>query len=148
MPSTVCTVGYVIAIAPDFERGHYYSRTIFTQGHNLTRESHCDHETHQRNSCAHRNLLQVLSYSQPFLSPVFRSFRRNDVLFSFPVLILCTTDRILNSPHVITHHGLRLHMYADDCQVYGTSVTRQLPSIVFLLALLTSTTGRRQGDYD
>ena len=46
--------------------------------------------------------------------------------------------------HVVAHQGLRLHMYADDCQV---SLERQPPSISFLLALLASTTGWRQADY-
>ena len=58
-----------------------------------------------------------------------------------PLLYVLYTAELF---HVVARHGLRLHMYAYDCQVYTSvrqPVTRQLPSIAFLLALLTSTTG-------
>ena len=66
------------------------------------------------------------------------------VLFGVPLGPLLYVLYTAELFHVVARHGLRLHMYADDCQVITLvrqPVTQQLPSIVFLLALLTSTTG-------
>ena len=42
------------------------------------------------------------------------------------VYVLCTAELEL----IVAHHGLRLHMYADDCQVYLNMSIEDVPLAV------------------
>ena len=57
-----------------------------------------------------------------------------------PLLYVLYTAELFQ---VVARHGLRLHIYADDCQVYLSSPASDAATAVdrLLLALLTSTIG-------